>query len=309
MRRLTKNLFTIAVLILISLSVATPVLAISGEISSQNLFEQWEENGYPGDIGGVYYDSDADMLGFLIVAPTTERMDELRAMLIDEVLFTPCKYPYNELRLVQEEMHTIMSSDSGVYSTGIGWISTDGNVHGFGESGKEFRLVVGVDESVFDHYYKGLVELYGDRVVVEVSGPIVTNDSLGGNEITSERDPIVPVDISAALSGSAFFGANNVPNNTYWIWAVFSVGLLGALLILLRLRSHSVPAKQTANGNIVAGNHYLSKKQVVTMVKDNEDVPRSDLFDSIIQSIDTTVSRTPELDGKDSNPFYDFFKS
>lgn len=268
------------------------------------IFMQWEKEGYPDDIGGVYFDSELGVMGVLVVNPTPERMDELRATFSDQVVFTPSAFSRNELRLAQDEINSIMTPDSGIFSTGTGWTSTDGRVHGFGESGKEFRLIVGVDESVFEHYREGFAQLYGDRVVVQISDPIM-NDSLddgwpggydldgGVNEGGSVSSPITPVNISVALAGSAFFPAtNNSPESNIWLWAVLAVGVAGTLLLLMRLRTRPTHAKQTANGGVVAEESLASEKQVVDAVRNSAIAPRDDLFDSIIQKIDVHQKRS-----------------
>ena len=277
--------------------------AIALERAFSDAFKQWETSGYPDDIGGVYYDSDAGKMGVLIVDPTPQRMDELWAMFLDRVVITPCEFSYNELRLVQEEIDSIMGAGSGIYSSGVGWTSTDGNVHGFGESGKEFRLVVGVDESVFDHYSEGFSLLYGDRVIVHASGPAeywLDESSLSGDIGVDTGmaeggvdagiiSPIVPVDISVALSGSAFFpAAKDAVEDNFWLWAVLGIGLVGTLLLLLmRLRSRSIPAMQTANGEIVTSGSFVGKKQVVDAVKNSAITPSDGLFARICEKIDT----------------------
>ena len=274
--------------------------AADWENTADALFAKWEKSGYPDDIGGVYYDSDYGMFGFLLVSPTHERMDELRGMLSDEVIFMPSEFSYNELRLAQEEIDSIMGVGSGIYSTGVGWISTDGRVHGFGESGKEFRLVVGVDESVFDHYSAGFAELYGDRVIVEASGPAQDGAMTAGLEGGMTEDsadagasgiitPIVPVDISVALTSSAFYvSPSNASDNGIWLWAVIGVGLVGAMLLMLRHRSRPAPAMQIANGRVVDADLSISKKQAIDAVRNSAIAPSDGLFDSIIRKIDST---------------------
>ena len=180
----------------------------------------------------------------------------------------------------------------------VSWTSKGGNVHGFGESSKEFRLIIGVDVSVYDHYGEGFTGLYGDRVIVEASEQVVlTDDSLGADAIGDisgvdvaevGRTPIVPVDISVALAGSAFFAATSAPDNSYWLWMVLGIGVLVSLLMFLWLRTHPVPAMQIANGTTVIESGRLRIKQVKALVKDSADAPRSDLFDSIIHKINIT---------------------
>ena len=277
--------------------------AIELELAFDNAFKQWEISGYPDDIGGVYYDSDLGKMGILIVNPEQGRIDELRAMFSDGVVLTPSTFSYNELRLAQEEIDAIMAPGSGIYSTGVGWTSTDGIVHGFGESGKEFRLVVGVDESVFDHYSEGFAALYGDRVVIEASSQVALDsisesgglldggmvDNGGGDALASRPiAPIVPVDISAALSGSAFFPPTYAnPDNGIWLWAILGVGLAGILLLLLRLRPRPVHAMQTADGGVVVGSSAVSKKQVVDAIRNSAIAPSDGLFDRVSEQIDS----------------------
>ncbi|MCL2153853.1 MAG: hypothetical protein FWH57_13065 [Oscillospiraceae bacterium] len=282
-------------------SAAPEETSVTGwDNTADALFARWEKNGYPDDVGGVYYDSDYGMLGFLLVNPTQERMDELRGMFSDEVIFTPSAFSYNELRLAQKEIDSIMGAGSGIYSTGVGWTSTDSRVHGFGDSGKEFRLVVGVDESVFNHYSAGFAQLYGDRVIVEASGPAqdgaMTASRYGGmNEdgadagASGKTIPIVPVDISVALTSSAFYvSPSNASNSGIWLWAALGVGLVGAMLLMLRLRSRPAPVMQTVNREAVAVGSAVSKKQTVDAVRNSAITPSDGLFDSIIRKIDPT---------------------
>ena len=279
--------------------------------TADTLFMHWEKTGYPDDIGGVYYDSESGMMGFLLVSPTQERIDELRAMFDGDAVFTPSAYSYNELRLAQDEITAIMGEGSGIYSTGVGWTSTDRRVHGFGDSGKEFRLVVGVDKSVFHQYSEGFAALYGDRVVVEVNEPVMTDDGIaimpgggmttgiggsgldgglteGGVDTRGLITPIVPIDLSVALSGSAFSqAATGGSDNFIWLWAILAAGLAGALLLAMRLRSRPVAAMQTANGGIVAGKVSISSKQVADAVRNSETAPSDGLFDKISKQIDS----------------------
>lgn len=141
------------------------------------LYEYWEENGYPDYVGDVYStDGGIDNLTILLVNDDGTYEDKIRASLIDDsgVSFGSAKYSHNELKSIQEEIvRNYMGSDKNVYGVGAGWTSVDGIVTGFGEEGNESRVVVGVDKSVIKEYTNIFNNLYGDRVVVEVSGPMV----------------------------------------------------------------------------------------------------------------------------------------
>jgi hypothetical protein len=292
MKYLTKNLtfFATLALVLILFSMTTTAFATDGEMSGQALFEQWERYGYPDDIGGIYFDNELGMYGILLVNPTPAREEEIRAMLSEDVIITPSLYSMNELRLAQREITTIMGLESGIFGLGVGWTSTNNQVHGFGESEREFRLVVDVDESVFEHYTAGFAELYGDRVVVKISQGIGIVDTPESAYADIQINPI-PLDISVALSGSAFWGLDDLPGTTrnvhnygFMLWVIVGVGLLVALLIFFRLRLR--PAMQTTNGEIIADNSAISKKYVIEAVKNSAITPSDGIFNSIMEKID-----------------------
>jgi len=275
-------------------------------IQWEKLIGRWEQEGYPDDIGGAYYDSDAGAMGFLLVDYTPERIGELRLLVSDQAIITPCKYSYNELRLAQEEIDSIIGADSGIYSTSVGWTSTDGRVHGFGESGKEFRLEVRVDMSVYDHYSAGFAELYGDRVVVKAIDPsempqeaLASEEGDGGlvddanNSMTYEVGTIVPVDISVALAGSAFRTAvaiNDIKTmplyRNSWILPAMLILLCGIAVTLYFNRARFVPAMQTNTGNVVTGNAPTGRKQTLMAIKNSAMTPSDDVFSSIMDKID-----------------------
>jgi len=267
-------------------------------------FAEWEKFGYPDDIGGVYSLDGGSELGFLVVNPSQQRINELHELLGYNAVITPCKYSYNELKLVQQEITDMMSSssNSGIYSSGLGWISTNGVVHGFGDSSKEFRVTVSVDESVFDHYNDGFTNRYGDRVVVEIGFAISTDDSMdggmwpgggpqsggggleGGGSMASGVT-IVPIDISGVFIGSD--GGSNVGGG--WnplLWVVIGACLLCTLALFLWLRLRPAPAIQTANGGIITERAALTNRQVVAAVKDSGSEPGEQVFQAIIKRID-----------------------
>jgi len=270
------------------------------------MFGQWEREGYPDDIGGVYYDSQADMYGILVVDPSPQRMAELRELFGDGVIITPCRFSYNELMMVKDEIVEKMGSspNSGIYGVGLGWTSTGGRVHGFGESGKEFRVMIHVDESVFDHYSDGFVSRYGERVIVEVGHLVITeemDDGMvmdggrvmeggramgGGGDSLAIGADIVPIEISGVFSGGIGAGGSTFFGDSYWLWLVIGIALLGTLL-LVRQRLRQAPAMQTANGGIVTANAALTDKQVVAAVKNSEAAPGDELFKTIMQRIDS----------------------
>ena len=253
-----------------------------------SVFDQWEREGYPDDIGGVYYDSSANSNGILVVNPSPQRMAELRELFGADIIITPCTFSYYELMMVNNEIIEMMRSNpnSGIYGVGIGWTSSGGRVQGFGESGKEFRVAVSVDESVFDHYSTGFMNRYGERVNVEIGYEATTDDMEGGTTMT-DNSIIVPIEITGVFSGGIGTGGNIIFNNSYWLWFMISIALLGALLLFVGLRLRRTPAMQTANGGIVTVNNVLTRKQVIAAVKNSDAMPSDELYETIIQRINS----------------------
>jgi len=186
MKQLAKYLLILAVFAL----VITGDCFIAG---SKNEIPSWKDFytevvlpfGYPNDVGGAYYDNETNKICYLVVDPTPKRIEELRTKYGGNVGFTPCKYTYTELMRVQYEIYIQMLTDQNIISVGTGWISdSSGNVTGFGESGKENRVVVDVDKSEYARYSAEFEKKYSDKVFAEA----VT----GRPQLVSQRftDPI-----------------------------------------------------------------------------------------------------------------------
>jgi len=259
-----------------------------------NILMQWEKEGYPEDIGGFYYDYTAGSYGVLVVDPSPQRMTELREVFGGYAVITPCKYSYNELLQVQREITEIMFSntDSGIYGCGIGWTSTGRDVHGFGESGKEFRVTISVDESVFDHYNTGFANRYDDRVfVVEAAYPIALDDMDGGIIMEGSGSSavvatIIPVEITGVFVGSLGNGSAGGSGNNLWLWIFLGVALLCSLALLIRYRRSLTPAMQAANGGVITANTGITNKQIISAIKDSGSEPSEELFHRIMVRVD-----------------------
>jgi len=107
------------------------------------LYEIWESEGYPDDIGGLYsVDGSTENVAILIVDPSQERIEELRKNIGDDVPLITCKYSHNELTQIKTDItNNEYETEDKIYGIGVGWSSG-----GFGENGNEFRVVVVVDE-------------------------------------------------------------------------------------------------------------------------------------------------------------------
>jgi len=195
--------------------------------------EQWEMYGYPDDIDSQYRDLDTYAVGIGVVDPAPERLEELRAVFGEDALITRSKYSHNELYRVREEIEALMAEpDSKIYGLGVGWSSDENGVFGFGESGRESRVVVTVDESVYTDYGDEFARSYGDMVFVEAGGPVIL-DGPGAEE-----------DIRGAINP--------------WTWAAFGICLLGLVAMPLwrvRRRKKNINTSKGYQGTMLA--HWL----------------------------------------------------
>ena len=98
MRNKIRKFISVAVVTLVIIGVAAPIALAS---TALDILNQWEASGYPDDIGGAYsVDGTADNLALLVLDPRSDRISELSYLFGYDVLITPCKYSYNELKQV-----------------------------------------------------------------------------------------------------------------------------------------------------------------------------------------------------------------
>ena len=142
------------------------------------LFQHWEDSGYPDYVGGVFSsDGSMNRLTVLLVEDDGSGENQIRASLANTygLSFGTSKYSYNQLSAVNDEIvANYLISGSKVYGVGVGWASAEEEVNGFGKNGKEFRVVVTVDESVLTEYKEKFDLLYGDMVEVQAGSESVT---------------------------------------------------------------------------------------------------------------------------------------
>ena len=114
---------TVILLLVLMLAVSLCTPARAAQYQDANwLFADWELNGYPGDIGGVYsYDGDATHLCILLVDRTPEREEEIRALLEDaETLkFGDATRSYAEVLAVRDIVEDEYKDDEGVVGIGV----------------------------------------------------------------------------------------------------------------------------------------------------------------------------------------------
>jgi hypothetical protein len=233
-----------------------------------DVYRQWEEHGYPDDIGGVYYEVETEKQLVFVINPTPERREELYSLLgEDAIIIVPCIYSYSELTRVRDEIRNMFELGK-VYTADIAQGYAYG--HEFGESGKELRVLVGVAESELAHYRTLFAEQYGGMVIVGIGGPGVLYSLDGG--------------ILGGYIGTP--GSNN--NNYLWIvLAILAIGLLGTFAIIQRQRTQRMSAMQTTIGDVVTASPPVTRKETIAAVKNSAVKPDDKVFKSIMEKADS----------------------
>ncbi len=154
---------TVILLILFTLAVSLCTPALAAQYQDANwLFADWELNGYPGDVGGVYsYDGDATHLCILLVDRTPEREEEIRALLEDaETLkFGDATRSYAEVLAVRDMVEAEYIDDEGV--AGIGVTVNDAKT--------DFVVSVDATADRYEDIKAAISGKYGDTVEVVCS--------------------------------------------------------------------------------------------------------------------------------------------
>ena len=156
-----KKTIALLLAVLTVLLLTVPALALTG----YELFTRWEQDGYPEDVTGVFYNTETQCLAILLTDNTEARQKAIRESLTDgdTLTFFPGRYSHAELEAVRDVIAAdVENGEPGLISVSIGW----GSSGGYGEEQKDFRVVVKAEkESVaaLTEKYAG----YGDLVAVE----------------------------------------------------------------------------------------------------------------------------------------------
>lgn len=180
-----------------TVAVAADICKNMGE-----LYQYWSMNGMAEWVCSVVSaDGSAERLA--VVVNSQAAAEELSAMVEDaasvEIIVADGSYGYNELLSVQDAISREYMGAGGkslVVSIATGLAVTDGKVTGFGESGKELRVVVGVLEESAEEYRELFRKRYGDMVYVEAAERAVLTD-------VSLREPLKTVSHPWYLAGVA----------------------------------------------------------------------------------------------------------
>lgn len=255
-----KYIIVAFALLLILLTPFTSIAHASeeGKMSFQDMYNDWEMNGYPDYVGHVIYDDTVDKYEIGLVNATEADKNEILSKIgnNDGVVLGTARYSYNELLKFQNQIIDDTNGVEGIYGLAVGWTSVDGEVIGFGESGKEFRIILTVDENLYGEYVKKLQEDYGDMVHVE----------------TGEMAVELGDDSGLTQSNTALY---------LTIFAVFSLAILGVFFI----NRGAVLVKQSASGDNITESRPLGREEVISAVKESGIKPKDSVYRSILDKI------------------------
>lgn len=265
-----KQLRLLLVSLLLTLARFSPAFAAGTYADIQELFVEWEMNGYPDDVESVYSVDGGGRLCVLLVNDTPEREAEIRAMLSDDsnVSFGSGSYSNNEMKAVQNELvEEYMGGDSPVVGCGIGWTSRNGEVTGFGESGKESRVVVEVLEAQAEEYATLFEERYGGIVVVEPCGERAT-----------------PAADDAASPKQELNTADHPGQRTIWYFLI--AGIMFVLTAAFFGARRPARAAQAVSGQTAARRQEVpGRRQVISAVKESGITPDDDVWRKIKDTV------------------------
>ena len=151
--------------------------------SMAELYQHWSTTQMPDWVCSVV-SADGSSERLAVVVNSNAAAGELTAMVEDassmEIIVADGSYGYHELLRVQEAIageYMGTNGKGGVMRIATGLALVDGKVVGFGESGKELRVIVGVQPQYADAFRSRFQKQYGDMVYVEVAEDAVLMDA------------------------------------------------------------------------------------------------------------------------------------
>lgn len=152
--------------------------------SMAELYQHWCATQMPDWVCSVV-SADGSSERLAVVVNSNAAAENLTVMVEDassvEIIVADGSYGYNELLQVQETIageYMGTNGKGGVVSIATGLALVDGKVVGFGESGKELRVIVGVQPQYADEFRNRFQKQYGDMVYVEVAEDVVRMDAV-----------------------------------------------------------------------------------------------------------------------------------
>ena len=151
--------------------------------SMAELYQHWCATQMPDWVCSVV-SADGSSERLAVVVNSNAAAENLTVMVEDassvEIIVADGSYGYNELLQVQKTIageYMGTNGKGGVVSIATGLALVDGKVVGFGESGKELRVIVGVQPQYADEFRNRFQKQYDDMVYVEVAEDVVRMDA------------------------------------------------------------------------------------------------------------------------------------
>lgn len=238
------------------------------------LYQHWCVTEWPAWVCSVSStDGSSDRL--TVVVESQEAAEELAAMIEDDgtltVIVSADGYTDSQLRQVQGEIaaeHMKTPGESPVVGIGVGWTQINGQVTGFGESGRESRVVVDVLTDYVDEYRELFRERYGDMVYVEATdGVFLTTGDLTQDTGMQEQLGIERKDAPA-----------------WYLWGLGAM-LCGAAALMV-LQNRPVSAAQTVGGETAADCRHLTAQQVEALVAAHTQTPDEQVHRKILKKVE-----------------------
>lgn len=170
-----------------------------------DLFQQWERDGYPDYVGGRS-SSDGTLNNFnvYLTENTVEKQQMIREQVPENVglTFYPCKYSYNHLKQVMNEIEKKWKDGYGI----VGWGYTIPKI--IDENAvNEPRISVRILQENYEETVAKLTETFGDAVYTKVgnySVPAIAVELVGGvgNSSSATAAPGVCLPGDQQITGS-----------------------------------------------------------------------------------------------------------
>ena len=182
-------------------------LTAYGADTYNNVFDWYNQNydKMPEWVSSVVNtDGKADRL--TIIVNSESGREELLSLIEDESTLTLIvnkdSYSEAELKSIHGEIveEYFQKNKGELVSVGIGWATIEGVVTGFGESGKETRVIVGVLEPYTEEYRTIFAEKYGDAVYVMPETQPAIDLEVAIPETEEPQDEAFPVPIMAGAA-------------------------------------------------------------------------------------------------------------
>lgn len=179
--------------------------------SMAELYQHWCATQMPDWVCSVV-SADGSSERLAVVVNSNAAAENLTVMVEDassvEIIVADGSYGYNELLQVQETIageYMGTNGKGGVVSIATGLALVDGKVVGFGESGKELRVIVGVQPQYADEFRNRFQKQYGDMVYVEVAEDVVRMDAVLEPPVTHQYRGYVIGVLALLASAAAVF--------------------------------------------------------------------------------------------------------